>query len=109
MTMQDSKQVYATIKELQGKHYGTTIRVHHPSGKLFGIDVWCPIGAPSEADLEDWGISTQEWKNNVDVPDGWGGFSPVQEMFPCDGHYQSQFESDLVDVIVDAINKWGAR
>lgn len=96
----------AYIEPARLKHYGTDIKIIHPTGRELTINVWCPIGAPSQQELDDYGISVEEWENNIEVPDGWGGVEPVQDLFPCDTHYQSKFEADLVDVLVAAINAW---
>jgi hypothetical protein len=105
--------VNATVRPLVGKHYGTEILVRHPSGRKASITVWLPFGAPSDEELSEWDVDRSMWESNVEVADGWGGTEPIQRMFPCDNHYQSQFEAAVAKRIADALDGWdyteGAR
>lgn len=99
-----SEIVTARLRPLNGKHYGTDVLVRHPNGRTTAITVWLPIGPPSDAELADWNVDRSMYESNVEVPDGWGGWVPIQSEFPCDNHYQSAFEAEVAQRIVDALD-----
>lgn len=81
------------------KHYGTNVIVEHPEGKMV-LQVWEPTGPPSDQQLNHYGYTPDDWDNNINVPDGWGGEAPIQSVYEiCDNHYQSQYEYDLAQEI----------
>jgi hypothetical protein len=98
--------IHAEVRPLVGKHYGTKVVVSHPSGKKFDIEIWMPIGSPSEQELAEWKVDRSMWEANVKVPDGWGGMEPIQVMFPTDNHYQSEFEAAVAKRIAAALDGW---
>lgn len=95
--------VKAEVRPLSGKHYGTTVKLIIAT-RAYDINVWIPLGPPSEADLESWGVTQQQWMENVEVDDGWGGAEPIQRMYPCDNHYQSEVEKVVAEHIAYALN-----
>ena len=99
--------IKAEILPLADKHYGTEIRLHLSNGETTRLDVWVSGGGPSEEACQQWGISRAEWLANVEVDDGWGGAGAIHRMFPCDAHYQSQYEWEVCQQIVSALNKEG--
>ena len=94
----------ATILNLDYKHYGTNIRLVLDDGRNLDINVWISGGAPSDEALKEWEVTREEWEANVEVDNGWEGTSPIQNMFPSDCHYQSQYELEICEQIVKAIN-----
>jgi hypothetical protein len=93
----------AEVRPLQGKHYGTTVAFHY-ANRTFAINVWIPVGPPSDEACADWGITKEQWEANVEVDDGWGGTMPIQSEFPCDSHYQSEIEKLVAGHIDYALN-----
>ena len=94
----------AIIHRSTGKHYGTRIEIQD-GATSFSFDVWVPQGRPCDDELKEmFDIRGEDWEANVEVPDGWGGFVPVQTDWPCDSHYESQGEFDLCRKIANAIN-----
>lgn len=67
------------------------------------LNVWISRGEPSDEALKEWGTDRAGWNADVEVDNGWGGTSPIQNMFPCDSHYQSQYELELCQEIVKAV------
>jgi hypothetical protein len=98
--------IHAEVRPLVGKHYGTKVVVRHPSGRKFDIEIWMPIGSPSDEELAEWNVDRSMWESNVEVPDGWGGSEPIQSQFPTDNHYQSEFEVAVAKRIADALDGW---
>lgn len=100
-------EITAQVVPLNGrKHYGTSVNIAlsvGPSHRSFNINVWVPVGRPSDEELADWGIDADGWENNVEVDDGWGGTEPIQSMLPSDGHYQSQIELAIANRIAEAL------
>lgn len=96
-------KITATIRELQWKHYSTTVTLLI-EGRKYDINVCVPLGPPSDEDLADWGVTTEQWLLNVKVDDGWGGTEPIQRIHPVDGHYQSQIELAIAKRIVEALD-----
>ncbi len=97
--------IRAEVKPADGKHYGTDVLVHHPSGRTFSINVWLPIGAPSDDELAQWGTDRAGWDANVEVDDGWGDKAPIRSLdLTCDGHYESSFEVLVAKAIATALD-----
>ena len=99
-------RITAEVYRPVGKHYGTNVNIVFSTGQIRHCDtinVWIPVGRPSDEELADWGIDAAGWENDVEVDDGWGGTQPIQSMFPYDCHYQSQIESAIADRIVEAL------
>ena len=98
--------MFAKILPLKGKHSGTKILiVDIPI--MHTIAIWENAdGIPSERSLhEHYGVTIQEWRDNIYVDDGSGDMTPIKNEYPCDGHFESQWQYDLCKKIVDAINK----
>lgn len=93
----------AYILPLDDKHYGTNIRLVLANGKYLDLNVWISGGEPSDEALKEWGTDRSGWNANVEVDNGWDGTSPIQSMFPCDSHYQSQYELEVCQEIVKAV------
>lgn len=96
--------IHAEVRPCEGKHYGTDIAITHPSGRRHILKVWFPGGRPSDEELEDWGVTPEQWRANIPVDDGWYGTEPIQRLFPSDNHYQSAFEKFLADRIAAALD-----
>ena len=63
----------AKIDDLNGKYYGT--KIHIIDGKLKGnvISIWFASGKPSTRQIESWGHTQEEWDNDIEIDNGWGG------------------------------------
>lgn len=96
-------EIFAAVRPLHGKHYGTDVAVTI-GNRVYDINVWIPLGAPSDEDLADWGVTTEQWLLNVEVDDGWDGTEPIQNMHPSDNHYQSAIELAVAKRIAEALN-----
>jgi hypothetical protein len=95
----------AEVLPLRGKHYGTTVRLSIDN-RCYDISIWIPVGPPSDEELADWNLTYEDWKNNVEVDDGWNGKEPIRSMFPCDSHFQSRLEVQIAHYIANAINAY---
>ena len=95
--------VDAHIMPLEGKHYGTQIRIVLDNGKWTYLTVWLSGGEPSDEALKEWGTDRAGWEANIEVEDCWDGTAPIQSVFPCDSHYQSQYELEVCQQIVRAL------
>lgn len=93
----------AEILPIDGKHYGSVICLTLDNGQSYHLNVWISGGEPSDEALKEWGTDRAGWNANVEVDNGWDGTSPIQSMFPCDSHYQSQYELEVCQEIVKAV------
>lgn len=96
--------VGAEIMPLEDKHYGTRIRLALDNGEEEYLTVWISGDTPSDEALKEWGTDRAGWEANIEVEDCWDGTAPIQFVFPCDSHYQSQYELEVCQQIVDALN-----
>lgn len=95
----------AELLPLEGKHYGSTIRV--TDGRFTTeITVWENADfVPSERELEALGYTMEDWINDIPVDYGFGGKVPIRQAdITSDGHFESQWQYKLCRKIVDAIN-----
>lgn len=95
--------VSAEILPLDDKHYGTNIVLRLDNGQTTTLNIWIPVGDPSDNELAEMGIDRAGWDANVEVDDMWEGKVPVQEYFPCDNHYQSRYELEVCEEIVNVL------
>jgi hypothetical protein len=109
-TMTNKIRIDASVRnrDTYRKHYGTEIVVTAYGGigpQTARINVWLPCGAPSNAQLEEWGHTRAEWDANIEIGDGWGGFDPIQQVYAnYDNHYQSAHEATIVERIIQALD-----
>ena len=99
------RRMKATIRPLKGKHYGTEIEVVDGSISTV-INVWCNADyVPSDRELEKLDATRQDWDNNVEIDDGWGGKIHIRSSdIACGGHFESKWQHELCKKIVAAIN-----
>lgn len=94
------------------RHYGTDIVVTLDIPGLRGVytfdmNVWVPRGRPSRQQLEVWGYTEEDWDNNIEIPDGWGGTAKIRGAYAdFDNHYQSALEAAIAERIVQALDGW---
>ena len=95
----------AELLPLDGKHYGSIIRITDGSFTT-EITVWHNADfTPSVRELESWGYTEDDWEKNRNVDDGFGGKSPVRSLdITSDGHFESAWQYNLCRRIIDAIN-----
>ena len=100
-------ELAAEILPLDGKYYSTLVRVWYGDDSTLNttIEICVPEGMPSERACEHWDITQEEWCNNIDVDNGWGGMSPIKSLFPSDNHYESEISYQIATAIVNSINK----
>ena len=104
--MERSEGMRASVRPLSGKHYGTTVDIVD-GDKSFGVSVWIPEGRPSIAECAEWGITPGDWDENVEVPSGWSdSWVRIKSEFPCDSHYQSEYEARVAARIAWALDGW---
>lgn len=98
----------AELLPLNGKYYGTKIKVFFDDGGTTTLELWYTDGEPSTREIESWGHTQKEWDENALV-DNWGcGKERIKEMdYRCDSHYESKTTYDLAQLIVSAINERG--
>lgn len=98
----------AGIAPLIGKHYGTSIYIEDPKNGVESarITVWETADfVPSDREVKNsLGITKQEWLDNVLVDGSIGGPERAKDLLPMDDHFESQWQYDLCQTIVDAIN-----
>lgn len=94
------------------KHYGTdivaTLKIPGVRGVYtFDMRVWAAQGRPSRQQLEVWGYTEEDWDNNIEIPDGWGGNAKIRDAYAdFDNHYQSALEVAIAERIVQALDGW---
>lgn len=90
----------AQILPLNGKYYGTKILIEH-SGYESEVCVWHATGAPSDRELQSWGITRSQWDTGSMVDDGWGGKMSCREY--ADSHMETQASLEIAQAIVGAL------
>ena len=94
------------LEPLEGKYYETRI-----SGTIGGKRFWLSVSSedrePSDRELAECGVSRENWNNNVEVDDGWGGRCPVRsaELMDSGGHYERQLTLEIAQKIVEALSQ----
>lgn len=99
----------ASVRTPNRKHYGTCIDLYVDGERVDELTVWLPRGRPSQLELSEYGITPDDWDADVEVDFGWIGVAPIKSEFPCDSHYQSEFELKLCEEIAERINHGGTR
>ena len=95
----------AIIRPIEGKYYGTEIDIQTDSGREAHLRVWVACGEPSIRELQERGFTKDDWENNVDIDDGWGGKEKIRNAgFLCDSHYECKESLEIAQKIVSAIN-----
>lgn len=93
----------ADIDPLEGKYYGTGITISDEYGKC-SIRVWrVGDGTPSKRQLSEWGLTSEQWEQNAEVDNGWGGMSGCRELYVCDSHYETHASYETATRIVSAL------
>jgi hypothetical protein len=114
MEMKDIAKQFksAEILPLQGKYYGTHVRINFKGGEYADIELWFSDDyVPSVRELVIYGYTEEQYKNNelVDDESAWGGparkITVKQAMDICDSHFESESCLALCEFIVNAINK----
>jgi hypothetical protein len=95
----------AFVMPLKDKHYGTQICLVLDNKETYHLNIWISGDDPSDEALQEWGVDREGYEANVEVDNGWEGTVPIQSIFPCDSHYQSQYELEVCQQIVDALTK----
>lgn len=79
------------IKPLKHKYYGTEIEVADGDLKGMSFTLWHTTGNPSDRQLEQWGITREQWDKDDMINDSWGCKSKISDMdYICNGHYESK-------------------
>jgi hypothetical protein len=79
----------AHIKPLHGKYYGTEIVYQLPGEDVGSLQVWDRgDGTPSQRQLEDWGMTLQEARDD--------------DMM-CDSHYETTLSYRIAEIVRDAL------
>ena len=79
----------AELEPLEGKYYGTVIRI--TDGALAGrrIELWFASDEPSRREIESWGFTQEQWDQNEVVDNDFGCPAPVRDVVDIgDGHYE---------------------
>lgn len=81
----------AELMPLNGKYYGTRIKLTFDCGHEETIELWDSGSlVPSDRELAEWGYTRKQWDSNEEVDDGWGGVMPIRSAdITCDGHFES--------------------
>lgn len=60
---------------------------------------------PSDRELDNLGYTREDWDNNIEIDNGWGGKSPIKECELIDfSHFESQDTYLDALKIINAIN-----
>jgi len=98
----------AKLMPLKGKYYGTEIEIHFEDGEDKEVFKLWNTGnfEPSIRELEAYGYTQEQWNNNEEVDNGWGGKTKIQEMdLTCDSHFESKLTYERALKIIDKINQ----
>ena len=92
----------ATIVPLDGKYYGTRVCIKGENEVQSTIEIWHhDSSGPSCRELELWGHTIEDWENNVQVDDGWGGKISIRE-YIFDSHYETKSSYEIATRIVES-------
>ena len=98
----------AELIPLNGKYYSTEIKIYYKNSDntdIINVVTGTIFDRPSDRELKRNGITLEEWNNNESIDNGWGGYSPLREVFDFEqSHTESQFDYYLALSFVDAIN-----
>ena len=96
--------IRAKVLDDIGKHYSTEVIVQIPGERDFFIEVYIPVGRPSDRDLASQGVDIDGWRSNVEVNADWDTKAPIREVYPDSSHYQSQIEYIVARTIAQALD-----
>ena len=95
----------ASLKELDGKYYGTVVAITSDNGYKYTINLWGGDYTPSKRELALNGFTEKQWEESALVDDGWGGKAPIRQMdITCDNHFESKETYELAEKLVKLIN-----
>tara|TARA_Y100000310_G_scaffold43459_1_gene40540 strand:+ start:2348 stop:2647 length:300 start_codon:yes stop_codon:yes gene_type:complete len=97
----------AELEELNGKYYGTIVNISDGEVET-SITIWdSGTFIPSDRELESHGFTRDEWENDVETDDGWGGKTTVRKLdIVCDSHFESRWTHEFAQKLVDSINNF---
>lgn len=96
----------AELMPLEGKYYGTIVKVTLDDGETTEIKIWHSGDyTPSERECQCAGISREQWLKNEMIDEGSDGLVEAREILEiCDSHFESQVSYWLAERIVKGIN-----
>lgn len=102
----------AEILPLDGKYYGTEIKVSDGEYE-YHFKLWNNASfEPSDRELGD-KCTIEQWRENEELPieDGWGSDTcPAQDYVDVgDGHFESRETYKLAQIITEAINSYNVE
>lgn len=101
----------ATLEPLEGKYYGTVVRVHYGPGEYEyrEVNFWFSDLSKSRPSTREMGtITVEEWEKNplTDYVNEDGEKMTIHEIVNiCDSHWESQMALDLAELFIKAVNE----
>lgn len=92
----------AELLPLDGKYYGTVIRITGDDGYTHIIKLWqCGSWVPSDRECAAAGITIDQWQANANVTLDNGETWPAKELLEiCDSHFESRETHAMAEQIV---------
>jgi hypothetical protein len=98
----------ATLKPLTGKYYGTEVVIDFQDGESVEVlKLWNNSDfQPSVRELDKHGYTQEQWDNNEEVDNGWGGKTEIRKMdLTSDSHFESKLTYERALKLVNLINR----
>jgi hypothetical protein len=100
------KLIKASLLPLQGKYYGTIVRLHFEKKLFQEIKIWGNVDyEPSIRELKEYELTRQDWKTNKLIDNGFGGKSGCRELGLFSDHFESRSDYHIAMEIVKALNR----
>ena len=96
----------AVLMPLEGKYYDTEILLDFEDGYEKQVITLSGNGyyEPSIRELNRHGITQEQWDNNEELDNGWGGKTPIQDMDLFDSHYERKATYERALSLIEKIN-----
>lgn len=100
----------AILIPLRDKYYGTKIYLYFEDGYEHEIITLNDPGdfTPSERELAKHGFTVEQWDNNEEVDNGFGGKTEIKKMdLICSGHFESRLTYERALKLIRRVNTPG--
>lgn len=102
-----SNKISAKLLPLEGKYYSTRVEIYLNKKGVGMIEVGVSSEyCPSDRELNGYGLTREDWDNNVEVENSWGYKVPLQSSDHWDGsHYENQTSYLIAKAIEEKLNE----